>query len=179
MSPISWHHLPLEVKLMIMNQASDFKSLDGLVSVDLSLTPYFAQVSSTLLPLIAVKSLSRTQQSYLRCHLFIWLAAKHPARPGIYYRTDDEVQTWPSSLAKYPVTTLREIVRLQHAVHYFAWTFVASRCQPPAESPLSGKEASPTASETDRIDRALGVFQALLRCGAGDSARDLRDRVRG
>lgn len=169
MSPIS---LPLEVKIMVMEQAVDFKSLHGLIMVDPVLIRYFCESSTTLLPAILSESLPWTTQYIIQEHFMIKNTGK---RPDIsfgalslscitQYRTDSYIyqgreQAWVPLLAEYPISILGEIVQIQNAVDYFTWTFTASRCQPPEHGQESPREAPPTPSEVNRIHQALWLFQ--------------------
>ncbi|MCJ1243432.1 hypothetical protein MMC30_000629 [Trapelia coarctata] len=173
MSPTSWHHLPLEIKIMILNQASDFTSLNSLITIDPALTPYLCESSTTLLPAILAKSLPKTTQYILQEHFMIQKVGKRPYTPFgrstlsriIDYRTESYVyrgrgQAWVSLLADNPISVLREIAQIQKAIDYFTWTFLASRCQPPDNGQRATEEPAPSPAELNRIHQALWLFQA-------------------
>lgn len=173
MSPISWHHLPLEVKILVMEQAVDFKSLHGLITVDPVLTKFFCESGIPLLPDILEKSLPGTTQYIVQEHFMIKQAGKRPGIPLgrlplsriTGYRTDSYIHrgwgpAWVPLLAEYPLSILREIVQIQNAIDYFTWTFTASRCQPPEHGEESKVEAPPSPSEVNRIHQALWLFQS-------------------
>lgn len=162
MSPASWHHLPLEVKIMVMNQTSDFKSLSSLVSIEPSLTPFFVESSNVVLPVILSRSFPRRMQCLLLDHLLLQQAGKcsdeQYSDTRLFEMSPHEVQTWPAVSGKDPLSVLRHIVQTQNNIEYFAWTFVASRCQPLRPPAESTKEAPPTPSELTRIYQALWLF---------------------
>ena len=69
--PISWFDLLYELKLMVVSNATDFKSLYGLVSLDVSIAEDIVRLFRTIFPALLRQSFSPAIQDLVLDHLRI------------------------------------------------------------------------------------------------------------